>query len=248
MGRSPGRLLVVALCAAHAVLFTTVGTPAESNKDAGQLDGSWKLISVEQDGEKMERDDDVRWVFKDGWVFYADEPLATVVIYAASTPVGLDLLFREPKNTYEGIYALEKDELRICLNTSTTGPKDRPSDFATREKPNLRVLKFERIDPSAAGPGTSRGYVGMALAVQDEKVVIQDVLENSPAQKAGLRAGDVILTLGGQIPGDLRSTVQSVRRQGPGSELAIRVLRDGKQQDLTLRVAVFPFALLGILG
>jgi uncharacterized protein (TIGR03067 family) len=248
MNRSPGRLLVVAFCAAHAVLSITLGTAAEPNKVAGQLDGTWKLVSVEQEGEKMERDDDVRWVIKDGQLSYAGEPLATVVIYADFAPAGLDLLFREPKNTYEGVFALERDALRICLNTSTTGPKDRPSDFTTREKPNLRVLKFERIDSSAAGPGTSRGYVGMALAVQDEKVVIQDVLESSPAQKAGLRAGDVILTLGGQVPGDLRSTVESVRRQRPGSELAIRVLRDGKEKDLTLRVAEFPFALLGILG
>ena len=98
------------------------------------------------------------------------------------------------------------------------------------------------------GTRTSTGYVGMDLAVQDEKVVIQDVLASSPAQKAGLRVGVVILTLGGQVPGDLRSTVESVRRQRPGSELAIRVLRDGKEKDLTLRVAEFPFALLGILG
>jgi S1-C subfamily serine protease len=43
-------------------------------------------------------------------------------------------------------------------------------------------------------------------------------------------------------------TVDSVRRKTPGSDVAIRVLRDGKEKDLTLRVAVFPFSLLGILG
>ena len=247
MRHSPGRLLVVAMCAAHAVLSITVGTAAEPNKTAGQLDGTWKLVSVEREDEPRERDDDVRWVIKDGQLFYAGETLATVVIYSEFAPTGIDLLFRAPKNEYEGVFSLEKDALRICLNTTTTGPKDRPSNFATRDKPNLRVLKFERID-SSAGPGPSKGYVGVALAVQDEKVVIQDVLESSPAQKGGLRSGDVILTLGGQVPGDLQSTVESVRRQRPGSELAVRVLRDGKEKDLTLRVAEFPFALLGILG
>jgi uncharacterized protein (TIGR03067 family) len=250
MSRSPSRsrLLVVAVCAAYVALTLAVTAAAEANKDASELDGTWKLVSVEQEGEAMERDDDVRWVVKDGQVFYGGERLAAMVIYAASTPRGLDLSFHAPKNDYEGIYVLDKDELKICLNTRTTGPKDRPFDFASKGKTNLRVLKFERAGPSAAGSGTARGYLGMALAVENETVVIQDVLENSPAAKAGLRTGDVILSLGGQVARDLQSTVDSVRRKAPGSDIAIRVLRDGKEKEFALRVAVFPFSLLGILG
>jgi len=181
-------------------------------------------------------------------VLYAGEPLAAMVIYAASTPKGIDLSFSAPKNDYEGIWVLEKDELKICLNTTTTGPKERPSDFATKDKTNLRVLKFERMAPSAAGPGTVRGYVGMALARESETIVIQGVLESSPAEKAGLRTGDVLVSVGGQAVGNLLATVDTVRRQMPGSDLTIRVRRDGKEKDFTVRVAVFPFELLGILG
>src|SRR5262245_38748544 len=118
MRRSPGRnrLLVISICAAHAALCTSIGIAAETGKDASQLDGAWKLVSVEQEGEIVERDDDVRWVIKDGHVFYAGEPLATAVIYADSNPAGLDLAFREQKKTYEGIYVREKNELKICLS------------------------------------------------------------------------------------------------------------------------------------
>ena len=238
------RLLAVALCAACASLSTTVAAAAD--KDASELDGTWKLASVEREGEEVARDDDVRWVIKEGQVFYSGGPLAAIVIYAASTPKGLDLSFHAPKNDYEGVYVLEKGKLKICLNTSTTGPKDRPSDFATRGKTSLRVLKFERL--AEAGIGTARGFVGMALALKDERVVIDGVLENSPAEKAGLRMGDVLLSLGGQAAKDLQSTVDAVRKQTPGSVLAIRVLRDGKEKEVALRVAVFPFSLLGILG
>jgi len=245
---SRSRLLVVAVCGACALLTFGVTAAAEPNKEASELDGTWKLVSVAQEGQEMVRDDDVRWVVKDGQVLYAGEPLAATVIYAASTPKGIDLSFHAPKNDYEGIYVLDKDELKIGLNTITTGPKERPSDFATKEKTNLRVLRFERIAPSAAGSGTARGYVGMALAREIETIVIQDVLANSPAEKAGLRAGDVIVSVGGQAAGNLEGTVDSVRRQMPGSDLTIRVLRDGKEKEVTVRVAVFPFSLLGILG
>jgi S1-C subfamily serine protease len=88
----------------------------------------------------------------------------------------------------------------------------------------------------------------MALAREAETIVIQGVLENSPAEKAGLRTGDVVVSVGGQAAGDLLATVDSVRRQMPGSDLRIRVLREGKEKEVSVRVAVFPFSLLGILG
>lgn len=245
---SRNRWLMVAVCSAYVLLCAAADAERGANNDASELDGTWKLASVEREGEEMQRDDDVRWVITGGKVLYAGEPLAAIAIYAASTPKGIDLSFSEPKNDYEGIFVLEKDELRMCFNIRTTAPKDRPFGFVTRAKTNLRVLKFERIDPSAAGSGTARGYAGMALAVENETVVIQDVLENSPAAKAGLRSGDVILSLGGQAPRELQATVESVRRQIPGSDLAIRVLREGNEKEFAIRVAVFPFSLLGILG
>src|SRR5262245_14574704 len=110
-----------------------------------ELDGMWKLVSVELGGETRELEDEVRWVIKDGKVLFGGEALSTVVIYDASAPRGIDLGFFEPKDDYEGIYALDKDELKICLNTRTTGPKDRPFDFDTKAKLNLRVLTFKRI-------------------------------------------------------------------------------------------------------
>jgi uncharacterized protein (TIGR03067 family) len=241
-------LLVVAVCATFAVLTFAADAAAEPKKEAGELDGTWKLVSVEHEGQETERDDDVRWVIQDGQVMYAGERLAGMVIYATAAPKGIDLSLHSPKNDYEGIYVLDKDELRICLNTTTTGTKERPSDFATKDKTNLRVLKFERMAPSVAGSGTVRGYIGMALSAFNGTVEIQGVLENSPAEKAGLRTGDVVVSVGGQAAGDLLGTVDSVRRQMPGSDLSIRVLRDGKEKEFTVRVAVFPFSLLGILG
>jgi S1-C subfamily serine protease len=73
-------------------------------------------------------------------------------------------------------------------------------------------------------------------------------LENSPAEKAGLKMGDVLVSVGGQAVGNLEATVDLVRREKPGSDVAIRVRRDGKEKDFNVRVAVFPFELLGILG
>ena len=51
-----------------------------------------------------------------------------------------------------------------------------------------------------------------------------------------------------QPVGGLQATVEMVRRETPGSELAIQVRRDGADKEIKVKVAVFPFSLLGLLG
>jgi len=223
---------------------------ADTDKPRPELDGDWKIVSVELDGEARQLDEDVRWVIEEAKVFYGGEPLAALTNYPVSTPKGIDLAFREPKNEYEGIYVVEKDVLRICLNVRTSGAKERPADFSSKDKPNLRVLTLQRVSPADEGPQRAKGFVGIALSTENngQEIVVNMVLENSPAEKAGLRAGDVILMIGGHTVRDLQSTVDAVRREMPGSELKIRVRREGKEREIAVKVAVFPFSLLGLLG
>ncbi len=234
---------------AAALVFGAVPAmnAAGADEPATELNGNWRLVSVESGGETRQIDDDVRWAIKNEQVLYGGEPLAILTRYLTSSPKGVDVALIEPNTVYEGVYALEKDELKICLNVRTVGPKARPSDFATKDNPDLRVLIFQRQSPSDA-PENVKGFIGMALAIENEAVVVSDVLEKSPAEKAGLRAGDVVLTIGDDAARDLETTVEAVRRRAPGSAVVVRVRRDDKEKEITVRVAVFPFSLLGLLG
>ena len=78
--------------------------------------------------------------------------------------------------------------------------------------------------------------------------LVAEVSPGSPAEKAGLKPGDLLVSVGGQAARGLETTVDLVRREKPGSDVAIRVRRDGKEKDFTVRVAAFPFELLDILG
>jgi serine protease Do len=69
-------------------------------------------------------------------------------------------------------------------------------------------------------------------------VLVRDVLSGSAAENAGLRAGDVITTLGPQIVSSPRDFVSYMRMQyQPGETLTIVILRD--KRDVKLRI-VFP--------
>src|SRR5213075_1196166 len=68
---------------------------------------------------------------------------------------------------------------------------------------------------------------------------IGTVEDGSPAQKAGLEAGDVILKIDGRpVEGnaDLSRTIRALK---PGSKTTLNVWRSGKTRDVTITIAEF---------
>jgi len=73
-----------------------------------------------------------------------------------------------------------------------------------------------------------------------EGVVIMQVIPNSPADRAGLRAGDVIKKVGGQLIKDADQVQQVVEQSKIGEDLEIEVARQGKPVALTVKPAELP--------
>jgi len=63
---------------------------------------------------------------------------------------------------------------------------------------------------------------------QDRGVVLTKVLKNSPAEKAGLKAGDLILKVGGKDVPSSNAVQQLVESSRIGVELSVEVIREGK--------------------
>lgn len=97
-----------------------------------------------------------------------------------------------------------------------------------------------------------RGWLGVSIqpitpelakqfGIQENKgVLIGDVLEDSPAEKAGLKRGDVIIEIDGKEfsdPSALRNAVASIP---PGKEINIKILRDAKQMNLKATISELP--------
>src|SRR3989442_910779 len=76
-----------------------------------------------------------------------------------------------------------------------------------------------------------------ALGVKETKgVVVAQVAPGGPADKAGLKAGDVITSFNGTDVNDINTFRNQVASSGPGSEVTLTVLRDGKQQQLRAKL------------
>ena len=71
-------------------------------------------------------------------------------------------------------------------------------------------------------------------------VVITGLFEDSPALTSGLQPGDIILSINNQKIFDVRSTLDQVARQMPGTTVKINGLRDGKAFEADVVVAQRP--------
>jgi len=75
---------------------------------------------------------------------------------------------------------------------------------------------------------------------QGEGVLVTSVEQDSPAAKAGLKAGDVILEFAGSTIGHGRDLREQVRDTKGGDEVTLKVQRQGKPVDLKVKLAERP--------
>jgi serine protease Do len=113
------------------------------------------------------------------------------------------------------------------------------------------VIRSVTSQLEASGHVT-RGYIGVeaqeltgvtarALRLADNGgALLSDVLPNGPADKAGLKPGDVIQSLNGQKvtnPHELALDIAGIK---PGEDAHLTVLHDGHSKAVTLKVAQLP--------
>jgi len=97
-----------------------------------------------------------------------------------------------------------------------------------------------------------RGWLGVAiqplnndlaegLGLPDTNgVLVSDVNEQGPAKQAGLLAGDVILSVDGEIIEQLKELPRVIADIDPGASSSIKIWRDGKEQSLTVEIGTLP--------
>jgi serine protease Do len=116
-----------------------------------------------------------------------------------------------------------------------------PSEFA-------KVVVDQLLDPSQPKPGWL-GFrlqdltkeLALALGFGGTKgAIIAAVDDNGPAQAAGLRPSDVLLTIDGLKPNDSRAYLRAALETPVGRHSTLTVWRAGKEQAVVATVAEWP--------
>jgi serine protease Do len=110
------------------------------------------------------------------------------------------------------------------------------------------------MDQLVAGGTVRRGMLGVTVQgvtsdiaanlglSQVKGALVSAVNEDSPAEKAGVKRGDVILTLNGQAVDDSNGLRNQVSRLKPGTTATLKLLRGGQEKSVSVRLAELPRA------
>lgn len=80
--------------------------------------------------------------------------------------------------------------------------------------------------------------LGDYFGVKDgDGALVEKVVEDSPAAKAGFEAGDVIVGVGDEDTDGPDDVIAAVRGHKPGDEVAFKVVRKGKEKTLKAELA-----------
>jgi serine protease Do len=94
-----------------------------------------------------------------------------------------------------------------------------------------------------------RGWLGVAIQPLDEAlaksfgsesnegVLIGDVMNGGPAEKAGLKTGDIVTRFGDAKVTDVQQFRNLAAGAEPGTKVALQVLRDGKPRTISVEVS-----------
>jgi serine protease Do len=98
----------------------------------------------------------------------------------------------------------------------------------------------------------SRGYIGVQLREVDADLqrslnlpvthgaFVQDVTSGSPADRAGIRAYDVVLSFDGANVTNDDDLIRQISGKTPGSAAPVRLLRDGREITITVKLSERP--------
>ena len=89
-------------------------------------------------------------------------------------------------------------------------------------------------------PVTSEIATVFKLPGEARGALIGDVNKGSPAEKAGLKSGDIVLAINGTNIVDGRDLSLKISRMAPGNTAKLRVFREGKESEVTVVLGEVP--------
>jgi serine protease Do len=88
----------------------------------------------------------------------------------------------------------------------------------------VQIRPFDNTHAAAVGLENSKG------------ALVNDVYPDTPAEKGGMKAGDIVLKIDGKEVEDARALTRAIGAVEPGNTVNLLVYRDGKNQSLRVKL------------
>lgn len=206
----------------HGVLITDVsdGGPAEI---AGLKEGD---VILSLDGRKMENENQFRQ-------FLGEKKPGDIV--------KIEVLRNNRKRTFKVTLGDRSD-----FEAAAPGP------------PSIPRLRAPDIPKALTPAYPAEGFLGVSIGdLSDEQkerydleggASVEEVTEGTPAEKAGLKEGDIITAFDGKPVADGEDLYQKIRKSEPEKKVPVEILRRGERQTLNVLLAERSDVSSGIWG
>lgn len=116
----------------------------------------------------------------------------------------------------------------------------------------IPINLVKEILPQLKSGKVTRGWLGVMIQditpelaesfgiKQTRGVLVGDVVKDGPADRAGLKRGDIITSVGGKDVDSAHALSRLVASTAPNSQITVQLVRDGKSRDLKVTVGTMP--------
>jgi len=134
------------------------------------------------------------------------------------------------------------------------------------DKKNLKIIKKYKVDDEPLLIDEKTGFLGVQIQDLSEQlsdyfkvkdgngVLVSEVVKDSPAEKAGLKAGDIITKVDAEEIENAADLTATIRSYDPETKVSVSVIRDGKKKKLNATLGqsensfMYKFGDLGEMG
>ena len=155
----------------------------------------------------------------------------TSLSYAISRYIFYYLQEKKMLRKWYAKYRENYEEDKTGLKTLEEVYGENIDEFEKDWREFLKPLNYGR-----GGIATDKPFIGVGLEDSDAGLKVTRVVEGSPAEKAGLKDGDIILKMGDKDIKNRSDLQDVVGKHKIGDEVKFTVKRDGAEKELTVKL------------
>jgi carboxyl-terminal processing protease len=153
----------------------------------------------------------------------------------AATPTGMDLPVQELRLFSEVLGIIRQNYVEPVSDSDLL--KNAIRGMLSGLDPHSAYLEKEEFQELKEGTSGEFGGLGIEVGMEDGFVKVVSPIDDTPAQKAGVRSGDLIIRLDDTaVKGLSLNEAVKLMRGAPGTDITLTIVREGEERPLQFKL------------